>query len=129
MSTEHDFQSLHALHFAVGWNQTRQRYEIRAGDRFIHITEAEMRDAEQLTQRIDEAFIDSVSTETSDAATKRPKLHIYQATDGWRWRLKARNGRIVADSAEAYSSRTKARNAADALYSHVRNATITEDVA
>ncbi|MGW8565680.1 YegP family protein [Isoptericola sp. NPDC055881] len=33
------------------------------------------------------------------------RIEIYEATDGWRWRLKARNGRIVADSAEAYTRR------------------------
>jgi len=36
------------------------------------------------------------------------KLHVYQAEDGWRWRLRARNGRIVADGAEAYVSRSNA---------------------
>ena len=31
------------------------------------------------------------------------KFHIYQDKRGeWRWRLKARNGRIVADSGEGY---------------------------
>lgn len=31
------------------------------------------------------------------------KFHIYQDRKGeWRWRLKARNGRIVADSGEGY---------------------------
>ena len=36
----------------------------------------------------------------------RPALTFrrYKAADGWRWRLVARNGRIVADSAEAYST-------------------------
>jgi len=31
------------------------------------------------------------------------KLNIYKSRDGWRWRLLAHNGRIVADSAEAYT--------------------------
>lgn len=31
------------------------------------------------------------------------KVEIYEARDGWRWRLRARNGRIVADSAESYT--------------------------
>lgn len=35
------------------------------------------------------------------------KLHIYRAVDGFRWRLKARNGRVIADSGEAYSNRSK----------------------
>lgn len=33
------------------------------------------------------------------------KLHVYKAADGWRWSLQARNGRIIADSGEAYSNR------------------------
>lgn len=28
---------------------------------------------------------------------------VYQSADGWRWHLLAANGRIVADSGEAYS--------------------------
>lgn len=40
------------------------------------------------------------------------KLHIYEAGDGWRWRLKARNGRIVA---------------AATIKLHIEHATITDD--
>lgn len=35
-------------------------------------------------------------------------FHIYLARDGWRWRLKARNGRIVAESGEAYKRKNSA---------------------
>ena len=43
---------------------------------------------------------------------KRKKLDIYQdAAGGWRWRLRWQNGRIVATSGEAYSSRRKAEEA------------------
>lgn len=42
-------------------------------------------------------------------------LHTYKAADGWRWRLQARNGRIVADSGEAYTRRTGAERAGAAL--------------
>ena len=41
------------------------------------------------------------------------KFHIYKAKDGWRWRLRARNGRIVADSGQAYSTPTACLNAAE----------------
>jgi uncharacterized protein YegP (UPF0339 family) len=44
---------------------------------------------------------------------RRPKLEIYR--DGrseWRWRLRAANGRIVADSGEGYRRRATARCAA-----------------
>jgi uncharacterized protein YegP (UPF0339 family) len=42
-------------------------------------------------------------------------LTIYQSSDGWRWRLKAANGRIVADGGEAYKSRANAIRAARRL--------------
>ena len=42
-------------------------------------------------------------------------IHIYQAADGWRWRMKSCNGRIVADSGQAYKSRRHARRAVDSI--------------
>jgi hypothetical protein len=46
-------------------------------------------------------------------------LTVYQARDGWRWRLKAANGRIVADSGEAYSTKANARRASKRLLAPV----------
>lgn len=44
------------------------------------------------------------------------KFHIYRDARGeWRWRLKARNGRIVADSGEGYVRKAGAINAAAAV--------------
>jgi uncharacterized protein YegP (UPF0339 family) len=44
------------------------------------------------------------------------KFHIYEdAAGAWRWRLKARNGRIVADGAQGYSSQWHAERAAASL--------------
>lgn len=41
-----------------------------------------------------------------------PYFDIYQDKGGdWRWRLRARNGRIVADSAEGYASKRNAHRA------------------
>ena len=41
------------------------------------------------------------------------KFEVYRdRNSNWRWRLKARNGRIVADSGEGYASRTNAFRAA-----------------
>lgn len=37
-------------------------------------------------------------------AVRRAKIEKYEAKDGFRWRLKAVNGKIIADSSEAYSS-------------------------
>lgn len=35
------------------------------------------------------------------------KIEVFQALDGWRWRMRARNGEIVAQS-EAYTRRESA---------------------
>ncbi len=43
---------------------------------------------------------------------KRYRFEIYRAKDGWRWRLKAANHRIVACSGEAFSSKYSAERAA-----------------
>jgi uncharacterized protein YegP (UPF0339 family) len=32
---------------------------------------------------------------------------VWLAADGWRWHAKARNGRIVAESGEAYTQRSR----------------------
>ena len=39
---------------------------------------------------------------------KRPKIEIYRAKDGHRWRLRAANGKILADSGEAYTRKSDA---------------------
>ena len=47
---------------------------------------------------------------------KRPTLTIYRdKAKGWRWRLRAKNGKIVADSSESYKTRNGAWLAADRL--------------
>ena len=38
-------------------------------------------------------------------------FRIYRAGDGWRWRAVRANGRIVADSGEAYTRKASARRA------------------
>lgn len=44
------------------------------------------------------------------------RFQVYQDRKGeWRWRLRARNGRIVADSGEGYSRRRDADRAAKAV--------------
>lgn len=42
-------------------------------------------------------------------------IRVYRARDGWRWRMTARNGNIVADSGQRYSTREHARRAARSL--------------
>jgi uncharacterized protein YegP (UPF0339 family) len=39
------------------------------------------------------------------------KGHLYEAEDGFRWQLRAGNGRIVAESGEAYTTERKAQDA------------------
>lgn len=38
------------------------------------------------------------------------QFYLYQAADGWRWHLKSDNGRIIADSGEAYAERSDAEH-------------------
>ena len=46
----------------------------------------------------------------------RPRFTIYQDTaGGWRWKLQSRNGRVIADSGEAYTERRHAVRAVAAL--------------
>jgi uncharacterized protein YegP (UPF0339 family) len=51
-------------------------------------------------------------------AARKAKIEKFQSKDGFRWRLLATNGRIIADSAEAYSSASALRRAVES----VRNA-------
>lgn len=44
-------------------------------------------------------------------AKRLPIFEYYQASDGWRWRLTSPNGKIIADSGEAYSSEKNVRRA------------------
>jgi uncharacterized protein YegP (UPF0339 family) len=38
----------------------------------------------------------------------RPRVQIWKARDGWRWRLLAGNGRLIAESGEGYTRRRDA---------------------
>lgn len=40
------------------------------------------------------------------------RMSVYEAVDGWRWRLVAQNGNIIADSGQRYASRRNAVAAA-----------------
>lgn len=44
------------------------------------------------------------------------KVEVYEALDGWRWRLKAGNGQILADGAESYTRREDAERAVRKAY-------------
>lgn len=40
------------------------------------------------------------------------RLHVWHATDGWRWRRVAPNGDVIAESGEAYTRKQDAEIAA-----------------
>lgn len=44
--------------------------------------------------------------------TRPARMHVYEARDGWRWRLKAQNGNVIADSGQRYATRRNAIKAA-----------------
>lgn len=52
-------------------------------------------------------------------------LTIYQAKDGWRWHMHAPNGRLTAESGEAYHSRSNAKRAAERHIEVVRNGRVS----
>jgi uncharacterized protein len=59
-------------------------------------------------------------------ATRQPTIRVYRdASGGWRWTLIARNGRVVADSGEAYTTRRKAMTAAEHLTGLAASAAVT----
>lgn len=45
------------------------------------------------------------------------KIVKYKAKDGFRWKLVAVNGRIIADSGEAYTTKSSIRRAVDTVLS------------
>lgn len=50
------------------------------------------------------------------------ELQVYEDSSGmWRWRLVSKNRKIVADSAEGYSSKSNAKKAARGLITTIRN--------
>ena len=47
-------------------------------------------------------------------------VYVYRDKAGqWRWRMMARNGKIVADSGEGYASRSNAKRAWRAVHKHI----------
>jgi uncharacterized protein YegP (UPF0339 family) len=58
------------------------------------------------------------------SAARRPKVTIYETGDGWRWRLRAKNGKIQDISSEAYATKWNAERA----LRQVRTAYLEADV-
>ena len=56
------------------------------------------------------------------------KFHIYKDDKGeWRWRLKAINGKILADSGEGYSTKQACKDGIDLVKSTTANTPVEED--
>ena len=55
---------------------------------------------------------------------KHPHFQTYQAKDGWRWRLRAGNGLIVAESGEAYASHRNCLRAIDSVRTAIHSADV-----
>lgn len=59
----------------------------------------------------------------------KARYEIYQdVAKEWRWRFKAKNGRIVADSAEGYKNRDDCYHAIDLIRQCVDGELITLDI-
>ena len=55
-------------------------------------------------------------------ATRQPKLEKFvDRSGGFRWRLRATNGKIIADSAEAYSSASALNRAVGSVLNAFRS--------
>lgn len=55
------------------------------------------------------------------------KYHVYKDSSGeWRWRLKAANGQIIADSGQGYSSKRDCKEGID-LVKGSANADVVDD--
>lgn len=58
---------------------------------------------------------------------REPRCEVYPDKAGeWRWRLKASNGRIIADGAEGYSEKRHAYRAVYAMGTAALNARVVE---
>jgi uncharacterized protein YegP (UPF0339 family) len=56
-------------------------------------------------------------------STITPRCEVYPDRSGqWRWRLRARNGRLLADSAESYTRKRDAERAARVALATARDA-------
>jgi uncharacterized protein len=55
------------------------------------------------------------------------EFQVYESKDGgWRWRLKAPNARIVADSGESYADKDNAIRAAENVQMQISEAAVFE---
>ncbi len=57
-------------------------------------------------------------------AMKQARFEVYKAKDGWRWALKAKNGRIIADSGESFTRKETALASVQVVKDHAASAVI-----
>lgn len=56
------------------------------------------------------------------------RIQVYKdVAGGWRWRLRASNGRIIADSAEAYTNKAAAIRASERLLELIRSRIVVRE--
>jgi uncharacterized protein YegP (UPF0339 family) len=78
------------------------------------------RNAQEAAERVRTDAPDADVLHVDDAA-----FEVYEDRAGeWRWRLRHRNGNIVADSGEGYASRRGAREAVDRVKRRADGATV-----
>jgi len=84
---------------------------------------ASKRNAREAAERVAAYAPDADVLDVDDAA-----FEMYEDRAGeWRWRLRHRNGEIVADSGEGYGSRHGVREAVERVKERVDGATITDE--
>ncbi len=77
-------------------------------------------EAEDAVERVREYAPDADALDVGFAA-----FEVYEDAGGeWRWRLRHRNGNIIADGGEGYSSRTKAHDAIESVKRNAPGATV-----
>jgi len=80
------------------------------------------RNAREAAERVQAYTPDADVLDVDDAA-----FEVYEDAAGeWRWRLRHRNGEIVADSGEGYASRSGVRDAVQRVKRRVTGATVEE---
>lgn len=57
-------------------------------------------------------------------AMKQARFEVYKAKDGWRWALKAKNGRIIADGGEAFTRKETALASVKLIQESAASATV-----
>jgi uncharacterized protein YegP (UPF0339 family) len=57
-------------------------------------------------------------------AMKQAHFEVYKAKDGWRWALKAKNGKIVSDSGEAFTTKRGALASVQVVKDHAASAVV-----